>query len=260
MERVRGGVFIFCATLLLALMVCPTVAFAEPLDTRTLAMVNKPGVVMLYTEYTADMTWYELSVNEDSISEAIVADLSVMVQNGQVSESNVWPTFVQLYAQYLSTHSFQTGNAETEKVSTGAYGTGFIVSPDGYLVTNAHVVETKEDQLYYNFAVSNLRSVVEKEVQGVVEEMRRNEYEMTQEDIDLMYGAVYALYADSFTINNLQTNYNCYMGNVQPGADIKTRGVVMDLRKVGDASTSKDVAVLKMDGDNFPTIPIGDDA
>ncbi|NLW79169.1 MAG: trypsin-like serine protease [Ruminococcaceae bacterium] len=187
-------------------------------------------------------------------------DIYTMLENGTLGEDDIMSAFVQLYTEYLPYYAFTTGNSRTEAVSTGAVGTGFIVTPDGYLVTNAHVVETNEDELYYSFAVSNLSSVVETEVTTVVEDMRREGYQMSEYEINLMYETYFWLYAQNFDIGNLNTRYYCYMGNVQPGADISTKGVVMDVRKVGIPSTAKDVAILKMDGTNLPTIPLGDDA
>lgn len=82
---------------------------------------------------------------------------------------------------------------------------------------------------------------------------------MTQGELDGLYEAYFDLLAQSFDIGNLQKNYMCYLGNVQPGSDISVKGIGMDLRKIGAPSTSKDVAILKVEGNNFPTLPLGDD-
>lgn len=50
------------------------------LDTRTLAMINKPGVVLIQTVWTADLTLYEFAFTsgfEDDLTNAVGA----MVEN-----------------------------------------------------------------------------------------------------------------------------------------------------------------------------------
>ena len=59
-------------------------------------------------------------------------------------------------------------------------------------------------------------------------------------------------------IKNLQTKYICYMGNVTPGSDVSAKGILLDLRKIGEPIPGKDVAILKMDKTNLPTVTLGD--
>ncbi len=50
---------------LLIFAAIPAVVTAETIDTRTLATINKPGVVLVNTTWTADVTWYEFAFDAD---------------------------------------------------------------------------------------------------------------------------------------------------------------------------------------------------
>jgi serine protease Do len=252
-----------CLAILLAATLLPGAAMAEPTDARTLAMVNKPGVVLVYTQWTAMLTLYEFSF-DDSLYDALTDQLTTLIEDGQIPAEDdhaIYSAMVQLLIAQMPQYAFFTGNTQALKVSTGAVGTGFIVTPDGYLITNAHVVESDEDELYYDFAVSNLHQIAEEYVTVFLEDFRRGGYQMSQGEIDGMYYTMFNLLAQSFEISDLQTSYQCYQGNVQPGSDISVKGVGMDLRKVGMPGSSKDVAILKLNGNNnLPTVALGDDS
>lgn len=151
----RVGSLFVCLCMLLSL---PSKAFAaEAMDTSTLAMINKPGVVLVQTQWTADITWYEFAFSSDFEGD-LNAAIEELVLSGTISytEEAMYSAMVQLMIENMQYYAFSTGNVQTERASTAVVGTGFIVTPDGYMLTNAHVVETNEDELYMQFAMSAL--------------------------------------------------------------------------------------------------------
>lgn len=233
----------------------------EELSPSVLAMINKPGVVLIQTQWTADITWYEFSFYSD-----LEDDLSYAVQNmvaeGIIPDDDnaIYSTIVQLMIDNMSYYAFSTGNAERERTSTAVVGTGFIVSPDGYILTNSHVAKTDEDELYMQFALSALEDQVVASTNEFDAELRRAGHFMSQYEWDGLADAFYSLMAQNMEIDNLQTSYTAFMGNVVPGSDVSNRGLAMDLRKIGEPIPGKDVAVLKLDRTNLPTVSLGDDS
>jgi hypothetical protein len=83
---------------------------------------------------------------------------------------------------------------------------------------------------------------------------------MTEDEWQGMAQASYSILAQTMEVANLQTTYQAWIGNVSPGSDVSAKGRGLDVRKAGEPIPGRDVAVLKMDGVNLPTVRLGDDA
>ena len=237
MKKIKQFVVLGLCLLVSAMFMLPAgAAQDEPSSVQKGLIYNKPGVVFITNYYTVDLV-------------------------------------VQTAAGYPEL------SGGTYEVTTGNMGSGFTVNPNGYILTNGHVVKSTEDELAYN----SLAQAVELMIQDIVtiEYQKQSGFAPTQQEMDKMYplvmqelggyeSALNLFYqgwrAGEIKMTNVEQNVFVQQGAFVSGVKIPfEQGMKAEIKRVDyDGFTAegevkgKDIALLKVNTSNMPSVLLGD--
>src|SRR5450631_1465871 len=218
--------------------------------------VNRPGVVMVRTIFSADVYVNKMQLDSrhfnhlvDSIQKA---DSSGIIYTAEqkldivLREINGHPSrFFKASLDYIK---------EPEEITSS--GTGFLVTEDGYVATNCHLIDRDNAFIRRQFILSAFQQITDANISALENAWATRFSEQQRSILENTYASVYARLF-SMALYDLRKDiyieYSVDNDNGNTSSVKKSAQVIIK----GQPMPGKDIAILKMDGDStLPTLTI----
>lgn len=227
-----------------------------PNNATVLAAKSYPGVQLIATTYTATVRVQVPVINQAAVN-ALAQRLARQALTGAIdpTEEAITEEVVDAVVKSPNTYFLASSQIYSRRNSLTGVGTGWVITPDGYLLTAAHVVSTPKAQLRQEFAMNSLAKLGKQFVDGI----RRSGTKLTADQVSRLRTAVLRWLAAHMGVDRLRVSVSAELALGFDGLGKDQRPIEAEVVDVGKPYPGNDVALLKIDGqEHLPTIEVGD--
>lgn len=225
---------------------------SRPLTPAEISEINKPATVQVVSTYHFTVaypipgTFMILLLKFEADNAARAGRIE---DNGAARLEYILNRISENPARYIS----PTSQLATINFNPTSTGSGAFITPQGHVVTNAHVIEISRETFQTMGAQQILQGIVEKEIGSLIDTYQAKPNEATLQECA---NNIYAYYGQFLKLTHENVEYSIKTGKTMEDPKYQ---LPAELLTYGSAIPGKDVAILKVNGSNFPTIAFGDD-
>jgi len=217
--------------------------------------LNRPGVVMIRTEYSANVYVNSMRMDNKAFN-ALLDSIQNLDHGGGVTpeqkldivlrEMNNRPArFFQTTFDYIK---------QPEQITS--IGTGFIITGDGYVATNCHLIDREDAFIRRQFILSAFQQITEASIAALENSWATH---FNEQQRSLLYNTYASVYSRLFSmiLYDLKKNIYVVYRSDQAGRASDTVKKLADIVVKGEPMPGKDIAILKItDGDQLPVLKL----
>ena len=221
---------------------------------------NSPAVVMVQTVFSATVYVNKVAMNERRFN-LLVDSVKRLDTTGTMFSAE---EKLDIVVKALYNNPFRYFSATTEyfrqKHRILSSGTGFFVTGDGYLVTNAHIIDRDSAFIRRKFTLSTFDEVTEANIRAL-----QSSWDMTLNDeqrnlLNNAYSVIYSQVSSMILFDLQREIYVQFRADANDEQMLVKRMPAKVIIK-GKPMPGKDVALLKVDSvAQLPTLPFSNDA
>jgi S1-C subfamily serine protease len=240
-------------------LINPQYLFTQVLNPENNYARNSPGTVMIQAVFSATTYVNRVEINQNRFDKLVDSVKKLDTSGKILTQGDKLDIVVR--ALYKSPFRFfSSGNEYFRQlhrvVSTG---TGFLITDDGYVITNCHIIDRDSAYIRNKFILSTFDEVTQSNINALQSAWAMT---LTEDQRDLLYNAYGLIYSQVSSMILFDLKKEFFVLYRSDSAK-HTTAIKKDAKVIikGKAMPGKDIAILKMDGvRNLPTLMISNDS